>query len=166
MEKFKSSYSKPMLLATCFLFVVVLFTICIVVNQLVKLPVGSSSFIGISIVLCFMLATLLYSFFSQIKYVCLTRENVIIKKMVGKIVIPRCDIVQVQHKKSLGADIRLWGISGLFGHIGWFWSKGVGRYLAFVKDGNSMLEIKTERKCYVVSCDDYEEVIKLLKEGC
>lgn len=29
-----------------------------------------------------------------------------------------------------------------------------------------MLEIKTERKCYVVSCDDYEEVIKLLKEGC
>lgn len=61
------------------------------------------------------------------------------------------------------SDVRLWGISGLFGHIGLFWNSNIGKYYAFVKDGNSMLEIKTRRKCYVISCDDYTQVVSLLQ---
>lgn len=39
-------------------------------------------------------------------------------------------------------DIRLWGISGYFGHIGLFRSGDSGNYKAFVKNGNEMVEIK------------------------
>ena len=164
MRRFKSSYSKPMLLATCFLLIILSFAIYIIINQMAKFPIDSFNFIGVGIALCFILATLLYSFLSQIRYVCLTKENLIIKKMLGKVIIPRCNILQVQHKKSLMFDVRLWGISGLFGHIGVFWNKSIGKYTAFVKDGSSMLEIKTEGKCYVVSCDDYVQMIKLLND--
>jgi len=107
---------------------------------------------------------LLYSFGSQIKYISLKEDSVIIKKMFGQVVINRRDILQIHHKKSITSDVRLWGISGLFGHIGLFWSKNTGRYSAFVKDGNSMIEIKTKGKCYVVSCDDYDQVLHLLKD--
>ena len=164
MRKFKSPYSKPTLLATCFLLIVLSFAIYIIISQMAKIPINSLNFIGVSAVLCFILLTLLYSFLSQIRYVYLTKENLIIKKMFGSIIIPRCRILQVQHKKSLMSDIRLWGISGLFGHIGLFWNKGIGKYSVFVKDGNSMLEIKTEEKCYVISCDDYAQVLKLLND--
>lgn len=164
MRKFKSSYSRCMLMATCLLLLVLLFAIYIVVNQLVKLPIGSLSFIGTGAVLCFILITLLYSFVSQIEYVCLAEESVIIKKMLGEITISRSDIVQVRYKKSIMSDVRLWGISGLFGHIGLFWNSNIGKYYAFVKDGNSMLEIKTRRKCYVISCDDYTQVVSLLQK--
>lgn len=163
MKKFKSSYSKCMLMATCLLLIVLLFAICIVANQLIRLPIDSLGFIGASAVLCFILITLLYAFFSQIEYVYLTEESVIIKKKFGEIIIHRFDIVQVQYKKSLMSDVRLWGISGLFGHIGLFWNSKIGKYSAFVKDGNSMLEIKTKEKCYVISCDDYTQLINLLQ---
>lgn len=162
MKKFNSSYSKTMMLTTCLLLIVLLFAIYIIIDQMTDLPVNSFNFVGVSAALCFVLITLLYSFISQIEYVCLTDENVIIKKMLGKITISRCDILKVRHKKSLMSDVRLWGISGLFGHIGLFWNMSTGKYCAFVKDGNSMLEITTKRKCYVVSCDDYTQVLDLL----
>lgn len=162
MKKFKSSYSKGMLLSTCLLLVILAFAVYVAMDQLVNLPMGSLNFMGIAIVLCFVLGTILYAFASQIMYVCLTDKEVIIKKRIGQIVIPRNDIVEVSHKRTLGADLRVWGISGLFGHLGYFWNKDTGRYLAYVKDGNSLLEIKTKGKCYVVSCDDYNQVLNAL----
>lgn len=162
MKKFKSSYSKGMLLSTYLLLAVLIFAVYIAISQLFHFPVGSLNFIGIGAALCFVLGTILYAFASQITYVCLTDEEVIIKKRMGQVVIPRQDIVQIRHKKTLGSDLRVWGISGLFGHLGYFWNKDTGRYMAYVKDGDSLLEIKTKGKCYVVSCDDYNQVLQAL----
>lgn len=165
MEKFKSSYSKPMLLATLFLLIVLLFAMGVIMGQLNKVPAGSLSFVGLIAVVCFGLGSMVYAFMSQITYLCLTEDSLIIKKKFGQIIIPRKDILEVEYKKSINQDIRAWGISGLFGHIGWFWNKATGRYFALVKDGDSMLEIKTTGKCYVVSCDDYKKVLKLLENS-
>ncbi len=162
MEKFKSSYSKSMLLATWFILIVLLFAAGVIISQLNKVSVGSLNFVGFVAVLCLVLGSMVYAFMSQITYLCLTEDSLIIKKKFGQITIPRKDILEVKYKKSINQDIRAWGISGLFGHIGWFWNKATGRYFALVKDGDSMLEIKTTGKCYVVSCDDYKEVLKLL----
>lgn len=74
MRRFKSSYSKSMLLATCFLLIILLFAICIIINQMAKLPIDSLNFVGVGVALCFILVTLLYSFFSQIRYVCDKRK--------------------------------------------------------------------------------------------
>jgi hypothetical protein len=78
-------------------------------------------------------------------------------------VIPRNEIVQTSHKECMRGDVRLFGVGGLFGRIGWFWNKSIGRYLAFVKDGNSLIEIKTSGRTYVVSCDNYEQVLINIK---
>lgn len=60
-------------------------------------------------------------------------------------------------------DIRLWGISGLFGHIGWFWSLGSGKYFALVKNGDNMFVIETyDNKRYVVSCDNPSKAMERL----
>lgn len=129
------------------------------------LPINSPNFIAIGAALCLVVLTLLYAIIFQIQYIGLTEEYLIIKKMVGKVTIPRCDILQIQYKKSLMFDLRLWGISGLFGHLGWFWNRNTGKYFAFVKDGNSMLEIKTKGKCYVISCNDYGLLLSLLNRA-
>lgn len=60
-------------------------------------------------------------------------------------------------------DVRVCGISGLFGHLGLFWNKNGGIYRAYVKNGNNMIEIKTIDKTYVISCDNHEELLKALR---
>ena len=62
----------------------------------------------------------------------------------------------------MAADLRVCGISGLFGHIGYFRHRTRGIYRAYVKDGDSMIEISTHSKIYVVSCDDCMQVVDLL----
>lgn len=165
MEKFKSSYSKGMLLASCLLLIVLLSASFVVIDQLVDYQIGSLYFIARVLIIGLILATLLYAFTAQIESICLTKEHVIIQKKVGKIVIPRRDIIHVQPKRSLKRDVRVFGGSGPFGYLGWFWNRESGRYLAFIKDGNSMIEIKTTRKTYVVSCDDYKTVIEQINAG-
>lgn len=162
MKRFKSSYSKCMALSTCLLLALLAFAICTIVDNLLTMPIGSFSFILALMVLCFILASLFYAFLSQIRYVCLTEDSVVIKKMFGRIFISRADILRVCYKKSLLYDVRLCGISGLFGHIGLFRNSKSGRYYACVNNGSAMLEIKTIDKCYVISCDDYMQVLNIL----
>lgn len=76
-------------------------------------------------------------------------EDIIIQKMCGNIIIPINEIQEVSPKKHIASDIRTCGISGLFGHIGWFLNKQIGRYFALVKDRDAMLTIR------VISCQNH-----------
>ena len=163
MKHFKSHLSKPMLVSTilvCSLLVYALYTMII---QMMQFPFISPSFGGIFLVFCFVFFTLIYAFTQQIQDISITETDLIIKKICGNIIIPIQDIQAVFPKRSIVYDIRIWGISGLFGHIGWFWNKQIGRFFALVKDGNSMLVIKTkDNKCYVVSCQNHLQAMNLL----
>lgn len=106
-----------------------------------------------------------YAYVSQIKGIKVASGHLIIKKKIGEITIKTDDIRYIRHKKDILWDIRLWGISGLFGHFGWFWNQRSGSYFAIANNGNNLIEIKTSNKCYVVSCDRYEEVLKLLEQA-
>lgn len=162
MKKFKSSYSTGMVVATILLMLLMVYGIYRLAIQMQKYPMDSWQFIVALIAASIIIVSVVYAFVSQIEYVGLTENDLIIQKKVGKIVLPLNNVVRIRHKKSIIMDIRLWGISGLFGHIGLFRNGDVGNYIAFVKDGNSMLEIKTTTKTYVVSCDKYNEVLEIL----
>lgn len=164
MEKFKSSYSKSMLLATCILVVVMLHLIYKFVFRVMTTPVNSLDFFVYGGALGLLVFTFLYAYISQIRDVCIAENEVIIRKGVGKINLPVDEIRDVRFKGSLSTDIRLLGISGLFGHIGLFWNKNSGKYIALVKDGKSTVEIRTDDKIYVISCDDYKRFMNVLDE--
>ena len=63
---------------------------------------------------------------------------------------------------SLARAVNSWGVYGLFGLNGEFWEDWTGLFTVMAKDTKSLVEIKTANKCYVVSCDRYEELLELL----
>lgn len=164
MEKFKCSYSNSMLLATFILVVVMLYLIYKFIFLVKATSVDSLQFFVYGGALGLLVFTLLYAYISQIRDVCIAEKEVIIRKGIGKINLPVDEIRDVRFKGNLSTDIRLLGISGLFGHVGLFWNKDSGKYIALVKDGKSTVEIRTDDKIYVISCDDYERFMNVLNE--
>lgn len=162
MRKFISSYSKAMLFSSILLTIVVLLGIYLVSLKMINNPICSYSFVVALVALSVLVITFIYAFVSQIEYIGVTEERFVIKKKLGQISFPRTDIISVRYKKSIMSDVRLFGISGLFGHIGLFWNSQVGRYHAFVNNGNSMLEIRTTKHNYVVSCNEFQSVLEIL----
>lgn len=163
MERVRASYSKGMYISTMFFTIVLLCASCYLFYRMSKMNVGSCSFIMIGCIAFIVLATLAYAYLSQLKYICIFQDVLVLKRKVGSITIPLNSIKQVLPKKNMMYDIRLWGISGLFGHIGWFWNNRLGKYFALVKNGNDMFIIETyNNKFYVVSCDNSVEIMKRL----
>ena len=94
----------------------------------------------------------------------MSADKVVIRKVYGAITIPRKEILYARHRKTLTRAIKSWGVYGLFGLTGEFWEDKTGQFTVAVKDTQSLIEIKTSNQCYVVSCDRYEEVLKLLEQ--
>lgn len=163
MKKFKSTYSKGILWITILLVALMGYFIVLSSYKMLSCPVQSYSFWIYALVWVVLVMALLHAFLSQIVSVSVTEKEVIVKKMYGRVVIHRDDILAVRYKKSILRDVRIWGIGGLFGHTGLFWNSDAGKYRAYVNNGRNMIEIKTTKKCYVVSCDNCNEVMALLK---
>ena len=164
MTHFKSPFSIGMLVSTVLLSSIIVYALYIMLVKLSQSSYTSPVFWGIILAFCCCVWALYYAFSNQIREVIVTESELIIKKMYGRIIIAKEDIVEVVPKKSLYGDMRLWGISGLFGYIGWFSNKQIGRYFALVSDGNSMLAIKTKKnECYVISCQNHLKLMELIK---
>lgn len=162
MERVRASYSKGMYFSTIFFTIVLLCASCYMFYRMSKYHEDLWYFLMMGCA-AIVLGTLVYAYVSQLKYVYISKDYLILKKKIGNITIPINSIKQVQPKKNIIYDIRLWGISGLFGHIGWFWNKKLGKYFALVKNEKDMFIIQTyNNKFYVVSCDNSVEVIKQL----
>ncbi|MCD8317589.1 MAG: PH domain-containing protein [Paraprevotella sp.] len=162
-NSFKSSYSKGMLTFTIVLlciFFYVIYRMCLLLPQYTS---NTTGFLAICLSILVIAGVIVYAFTQQIESINITPDNLVIKKKIGKVIIKLDEIQSIRHKKDILRDIKLWGISGLFGHFGWFWNPETGRYFAIANNGNTLIEIRTSNKCYVVSCDRYEEVIQLLK---
>ena len=166
MKHFKSTFSNAMLVSTILVCLLLVYALYSMVVQLPQYSYTSFTFWGISLAFCLVVLTMIYAFIQQLKMVIITDTDIIIQKMYGNIIIPINEIQEVSPKKHIASDIRTCGISGLFGHIGWFSNKQIGRYFALVKDGDSMLTIKTKNnKCYVISCQDHLQAMDLLKRS-
>lgn len=159
---FNSSFSRGMLISTIFITIFLVIAILVGIYKLFVFTLWSIPYVCISIAISIIIFVLGYSYVSQIKEIHVTDDMVYIILQCGLVVIPRENIVSVNRKSKINHDIRLWGIAGVFGYIGHFYNSQIGRYRAYVKNGNKMVAIKTKNKCYVVSCDNDQELIFLL----
>lgn len=112
MGKFKASFSKGMCVATVFFTLVLLYASYSMLYQMSTTHMDSCYFLTEACAVCIVLGVWVYAYFSQLTYIDISQDALVLKRKVGKITIPCRSIKQVQPKKSIMYDIRLWGISG------------------------------------------------------
>ena len=67
---------------------------------------------------------------------------------------------------SAGNTIRLFGIGGVFGYIGWFRTKGIGTFLSYVTDANKVFLIyRTKGKPIAISVSEPDEFMPYYLKG-
>jgi hypothetical protein len=67
---------------------------------------------------------------------------------------------------SAGNTIRLFGIGGVFGYIGWFRTKGIGTFLSYVTDANkAFLIYRTKGKPIAISVSEPDEFMPYYLKG-
>jgi len=65
--------------------------------------------------------------------------------------------------KAMGRSLRTFGNGGGFSFTGWYWSKSLGFYRAFVTDLNRTVVLRFGNRTVVVSPDDPVEFVNELK---
>ncbi len=70
-----------------------------------------------------------------------------------------------QAPTAMAGSLRIAGNGGLFSFTGWFWSRRLGRYRAFVTDPARSVVLKFSDRTVVVSPDVPEEFVAALRAG-
>lgn len=91
-------------------------------------------------------------------------NGLIIRKMYGKIFIPFDTIDTVMNYKYTYCNIVIAGSFGVFGFIGFFFDKYIGLFRGYIGNTSQcvLVQLKLEKK-YVFSCENSENLVKLLK---
>ena len=67
---------------------------------------------------------------------------------------------------SAGNTIRLFGVGGVFGYIGWFRTKGVGTFLSYVTDAKkAFLIYRTKGLPVAISVSEPDEFMPYYMKG-
>ena len=162
---YNSTYSKQLMFSTAVFSVLFISIIAILAYRLPEMRQASYAFytsMFAILVLCFVL---LHGFCFQIRNVEYNDKKLTVKRLIGEVNIPLDDIQSIGRKKSLFRDMRIFGIGGLFGYIGYFRGGDCGNYTAYANNGDNAFYIKTKSgKCYVASCDDVDSLIQKLSK--
>lgn len=92
-------------------------------------------------------------------YVEVTTESIVVKKIFSSLVIHRKDIESIG-LYSAAFGLRKFGSGGLFGYLGWFWTKETGNYFSYSTDENNQILIVTPHRKYVISCENRDEFLR------
>ena len=131
---YECSRSKAVNWLTAFCFIFILAAIGI---EIWCMTIGENVTVGF-IVIFVLLFALLSTFFVYPQYVVSTDEGIGIHMLLHTKMIPYSDIDRIERVEESvmkgWTTIRLFGIGGFFGFIGWFRSPQIGTYLAFITD--------------------------------
>jgi hypothetical protein len=131
---------------------------------MVRSDLGSGRFFTYLLIFAACVFVVLYAFCLQIRKVTVDDSALVIHRQIGKVRIPLNSITKVETKDEIGLDLRLWGISFFFGHYGLFYNRSLGRYRAYVKNGDQMVVVHTPNRVHVFSCERRDELIAMLNE--
>lgn len=96
-----------------------------------------------------------------------TDEGILIKRLWWNTVLPCDTIVSAEVvPNAMRKSIRTCGNGGLFSFTGFYWSKQLGHYKAYVNDLNRTVVVRTKKRTAVVSPDDpdaFVEAVRALK---
>ena len=92
-----------------------------------------------------------------------TPEAILVHRLLWSTRLPRAGLVSaVSEPKVMNRSLRICGNGGMFSFTGWFWSKSLGRYRAYVTDLNRTVVLRWEKRTAVVSPDDPEGFVREL----
>ncbi len=94
------------------------------------------------------------------------RRNVAIRRLLTPKHIPVSEIKNVCLFQTTMGDVRICGSGGFFGYYGWFRSREIGKYFAYVgkwKD-TFLIELNSGRK-YIISCNQPEVIVKSILDS-
>ncbi|MDO4880569.1 MAG: PH domain-containing protein [Capnocytophaga sp.] len=158
MKKFNVSWGFSVKLITLIisplLFFVVIKCLDIFINQNEHLTLYIAIFIIVTFVLCLVNAPI---------SITINEQGILLTKIIGKIYIPYTNIADIQKCDATLNSLRLFGSGGLFGFIGIFYNRKVGRYTAFIGNHKQSFMIITKKnKKYVFSCEQRDKVIEIV----
>ena len=161
---FRSPYSKFILVTTVIGMVLMHGAFMACMGGMVRSDFGSGAFFTNLLIFAACVFVVLYAFCIQIRKVTIDDAALVIHRQIGKVRIPLNSITKVETKDEIGLDLRLWGISFFFGHYGLFYNRSLGRYRAYVKNGDQMVVVHTPNRVHVFSCERRDELIAMLNE--
>lgn len=104
---------------------------------------------------------LILSFIVRIPlYIVVNENGILLKRVVGKIHFPYNEIVFVDRFSSV-VNVRLCGSGGFLGHLGVYSNRNFGIYQSYVENPkDAFIIIRRDKKKFVLSCNDSENVIQ------
>ena len=95
----------------------------------------------------------------------LRNDKITLQRLFGPINIPLNEIIELKaiSNEEIVNSIRTLGSGGLFGYLGKFWNKKIGKYSMYATNLNELIFIRTNRRTYVFGCKNRDEFIESVK---
>ncbi len=100
------------------------------------------------------------------KRIILSDTQLILQRNIGTIAISYSDIkyVSIYFREKKMIRIRLFGSEGLWGYMGYYYNKALGRHIAYVGDYSQAFVVTLKSgKRYLLSCHDHERIVEAIK---
>jgi len=112
-------------------------------------------FLTATIILCYLFAPQNYS---------IDKDNCIIHRPISDIKIPLDSIMEIRevNKSELKGMIRTFGVGGLFGNYGKFYTQGLGNITMYGTQNRNFILIKTENRKILITPDDLSIIDHLM----
>ena len=110
---------------------------------------------------CILGITLLVSLYFLPISLVVGNENITIKCLVNRTVIPKSTIKRIYKIKTNNSfhSKREFGSSGAFGLVGIFSNDMLGKFTMYATELETRIVIETESKNYVISCSEWQKLI-------
>lgn len=121
------------------------------------LSIGFSILIILSYFLVFALRPIYYR---------INEGNIIIHRLIKDVIIEKKNIydIEIMDDQKIGFSFRTFGVGGIFGHFGKFYSSKLGFMTWYVTNRNKLILVKTiDNKLIVLSPDDVARFINEFK---
>ena len=107
-----------------------------------------------------LLATVLITALFTIRGYTVTPDAILVHRLFWDTRLPREGLVSATFEpKVMNRSLRICGNGGMFSFTGWFWSKKLGRYKAYVTDLNRTVVLRWEKRLAMVSPGDPEAFV-------
>lgn len=93
----------------------------------------------------------------------ITGSSILIHRLWWNTILPLKDILSVEAEPLvMNGSFRTCGNGGLYSFTGWYWSRELGRFHAYVTDLNRTVVVRMSRRTVVLSPEDPEAFVRAI----